>query len=125
MSQVMQPEKKKNVLSQILPIAGAAVGTIYGGPAGGLKGYGTGSAVSGGIESVTDKNQGQTIQADQNPMNRRMNQIQEDPTNTLREAKQSLAYMPPDIQQQYQKPIDDAYALALEQNRRNKERGMA
>ena len=125
MAQVMIPEKKKNVLSQILPIAGAAVGTIYGGPAGGAKGYGMGSAVSGGIESVTDKSQGQPVQADQTPMNRRMNQIQEDPANTLREAKQSLAYMPADIQQQYQKPIDDAYALAMEQQRANRQRGVA
>jgi len=121
MAEVIQ-RQRANGLSKLLPIAGQVIGTIYGGPTGGA----IGSAAGGAIGSMTQKPQAQSIEAPQtSPMDRRMNQQKEDPLNVLGEAKQSLAYMPDDVKQKYQKPIDDAYALAVEQRRRSQQTGVA
>lgn len=119
MAQVMQ-RQKTNGIAKILPMAGQVVGTIYGGPTGGA----IGGAVGGAVGGMVQKPQQQSVaSSDSSAVSRRMETMQSDPVNVLAESKQALAYMPADVKQQYQKPIDDAYELALKQ-RQNKQTGV-
>lgn len=119
MAQVIQ-RPKSNGLAKLLPIAGQVVGTIYGGPSGGT----VGGAVGGAVGGMVQKPGQQPIEAsNSDALSRRMDTMKADPVSVLAESKQALAYMPADVKEQYQKPIDDAYALALKQ-RQNRQTGV-
>jgi len=133
MAQVVMPRKKTGM--EFLPmagqIAGGVVGGIKGGPSGALAGSQAGGAAGGMAAGIVDKATGASdkqaaMEAQgQNAVQRRMAQIESDPVYTLNQAKQALAAMPADVQQQYQKPIDEAYQRAIAQSRQNQQRGMA
>jgi hypothetical protein len=118
MADIQMPQKKANAVDRIMPV----LSTIW-------------SFKSGGF-AKNPKDLKASLNPNQNPNNaiqtapkpspieRRMEQQQQDPLNVLGEAKQSLAYMPADLQQKYQGPIDDAYKMALERQRQNQRIGV-
>ena len=113
MAQVMMPPKKDNGFGQILPIAGAVVGGIYGGgPAGAATGYSIGSAASNYLSSTG--NQQQPVSS--GTLQRRQMQLdQPDNLTALRNAEQAAAYLPEKQRQSYLPAIVTARRLEEQQ----------
>ena len=107
--QVYAPQQKQNDgLGKLFTVAGGIVGGIYGGPGGAMAGAGAGQTAGGML--TPQQAPVQTVEAgSSNPMARR---IQSDDTlKQLRDAQTSLAELPPEQQQQYAAPINQAYAM--------------
>jgi hypothetical protein len=88
-----------------------------------LQGVGAAASSLPGMQPFADKAAPAAVES--NAMQRRMTQIESDPVYNLAQAKSALQALPADVQQQYQKPIDDAYQRAIAQARQNQQRGMA
>lgn len=89
--------------SGILPIAGAVVGGIYGGPTGAAAGYGMGQT-AGGL--LTPQKQVGAIETTEQPampqaMARRLSSMQETPEFQLAQANDALKKLPPEYQSAY------------------------
>lgn len=91
--------------------------------AGTLQGVGAAASSLPGMQPFADKAAPSGVES--NAMQRRMTQIESDPVYNLAQAKSALQALPPDVQQQYQKPIDDAYQMAIARAKANQQRGMA
>lgn len=109
------PQKKPNAIEKLLPVFSTVMSFKSGGFAKNPK----------DLKETLAPQQGAPNQIQTSPMDRRMDTIKSDPLNVLGEAKQSLAYMPADVREQYQKPIDDAYQMALEKQRQQRQMGVA
>ena len=134
MAQVVMPRKKTGM--EFLPMAGQIVGGVAGGvmtesPQGAMAGAQAGGQAGGMAKGFIDQGTGAAAKEEalqkqgQNAVQRRMTQIESDPVYNLAQAKQALQALPPDVQQQYQKPIDEAYQRAIAQAKQNQQRGMA
>lgn len=132
MGRVVIPQKKTGM--EFIPLAGQVIGGIAGaegGPAGSLAGAQAGGAAGGMAAGVVNTATGATAKQNamdaqgENAVQRRMTQIESDPVYNLAQAKSALQALPADIQQQYQKPIDDAYQRAIAQAKANQQRGVA
>lgn len=94
MSQVQMPTKKDN--SKLFTIGGAVAGGMAGGPGGAMAGASAGQTMAG----LTAGGPGpQPVET--SAMSRRMDTMQNDRLKQLREAENSLAKLPPEMQQQY------------------------
>lgn len=132
MAMVSMPRKKTGM--EFLPMAGQVVGAAAaseGGPAAMMAGSQVGGQAGGMAKGFIDMGTGDAAKQDamdkqgQNAVQRRMSQIESDPVYNLAQAKSALQALPPDVQQQYQKPIDDAYQMAIARAKANQQRGMA
>jgi hypothetical protein len=114
MAQVIMPPKKENGFGQILPIAGAVVGGIFGGgPAGAATGYSLGGAASNILSS--NQSQQQPLQTS-GALQRRQDQLnQPDNLTALRNAEQAAAYLPERQRQSYLPAIVTARRLEEQQ----------
>lgn len=109
---------------------GGAAGLATGGPVGAIKGAasgaGTGGMIGGMIDpgraaSVQQPMQEQGIQMQQGAVDRRLQEIQQNPHFQLQQARAALNEMPSDIQKQYAPTIE----MALEASRRAQSIGTA
>ena len=140
MAQIMFPKEQAKVdrgspgkagLGQKLGAAiGGAAGLVTGGPVGAVKGAaagaGTGGMIGGMIDpgraaSVQQPMQEQGIQMQQGAVDRRLQEIQQNPHFQLQQARAALNEMPTDIQKQYAPTIE----MALEASKRAQKVGMA
>lgn len=105
------PQKNKDEgLSKALTVGGAIVGGVYGGPSGAVAGAGAGQTASGLLSPP--QAQAQPVQTADNAMSRRIQS--DDRLQQLIDAKSAVAALPPEQQQQYAAPIDQAYALEMQ-----------
>lgn len=130
MAMVSMPRKKTGM--EFLPMAGQVIGAAAaseGGPAAMMAGSQVGGQAGGIAKGFIDMGTGDAAKQDaldkqgQSAMQRRMSQIESDPVYQLSESKKALQALPPEIQQQYQKPIDEAYQRAIAQARQNQQMG--
>ena len=117
MAQVMVPPKNKNSeLGQILPVAGAVVGGIYGG---GIGGASAGDALGGAASNLLGANQQQQLGVQQqggSALERRQMQLdQPDNLTALRNAETAAAYLPEKQRQSYLPAIVAARRLEEQQ----------
>lgn len=104
MSGVNVPSSPNDPMKTILPAAGAAVGTYFGGPAGGMAGAKLGRALTSG---------GQDPSAVQNTaIDRRIAASQDDPNIQLAQAGAALKQMSPEDQATYGPTINAAQQRA-------------
>lgn len=100
---VIIPEKKK---SGNLGKLGAVAGLVTTGtPQGAMAGYSAGNA----LEGATAKAQPQTVATGGSAMSRRVQS--NDTLKQLRDAQSAVTQLPPEQQQQYAAPINQAYAM--------------
>lgn len=115
------------VLGLLGGLAGAGIGFATGGPGGALLGAGKGFLTGAGAgqtvggllapgKAAQQAPQPTAIQS--SPIQNRLAQIEGDDATKLAQARVALTELPKDIQQQLQKPLDDAYALVLEERRK-------
>lgn len=103
MAGVNLPQQKQDPIKGIIPIAARVVGTIYGGPAGGMAaGAVADASMSGGSKVAGPVQQQQTA----NPMQRRLQQ--EDPAAELAKAQAALQQLPPEEQAKYGPTLEEA-----------------
>lgn len=116
MAQVLVPPRNKNgELGQILPIAGAAVGAVFGGPAGAMTGYSLGGA-AGNVMGANEQQQLDVQQAGGSALERRQMQLnQPDNLTALRNAETAAAYLPEKQRQSYLPAIVAARRLEEQQ----------
>lgn len=116
MASVLIPARKQNPVSGLLPIAGAAVGTYYGGPAGGA----AGSAIGGQAAGAMAGKDAPAVQSAQieNPMARRSQAMEDDPHQQLIAAYAALDKMPKELREQYKEPLGYAVQMSLEERQR-------
>ncbi len=108
---IIIPEKKPDVLSRLLPVAGSVIGGMYGGPAG--------ASVGGAIGGALGNGEGMAMTA-QNPMQRRAEEREQDPYDNLAKASLALEYYP-ELKSEYGDSVQNAMKLA----RRQREGGLA
>ena len=94
-------------LGKVLGIAGGVVGGFYGGPGGAAAGAGLGQSVGGMVSPA--KAGPQALQGQDSAMSRRVQS--DDNLKQLMDAQTAVAQLPPDQQQQYAAPINQAYAM--------------
>lgn len=101
---------------------GAAAGLVTGGPIGAVKGAATGASIGGTIgglaqpgspgEMVQQAQQTQGLQANTGAVDRRLQEIQQNPHFQLQQAAAALPQLPADIQKQYAPTIEMALAAS-------------
>lgn len=102
MSGVNVPSRNPGLLKTAVPMGLAAVGSIYGGPVGGMAGAKIGEGLVGG-----GANPG-AVQGKQSAMDRRLDTTANDPHTDLVQAQQALSQLSPEDQQRYGPVLDAA-----------------
>jgi len=101
----MPQAKQKNDIGELMSAGQLAMGVATGNPAMAFSG-------ASGLSS-SDSQPQQVANVESDAMSRRMNQLQqEDPVMSLAQAKEALAYQPPEIQKEYGSTIEQALKLA-------------
>ena len=100
--------RQDNSFGKALTIGGAVVGGVYGGPSGAIAGAGAGQ-MAGGVLTPDKAPPPQPIQTADTSMSRR---VQSDDTlKQLRDAQTAVAQLPPEQQDMYAPPINQAYSM--------------
>lgn len=104
---INMPQKQSQNAAAGLGLIGTAVGAAYGNP-------GAGGAIGSTIGGAADANKPPQIAAvtpkhTENPMARRAQQNSS--FQAIQEAQSALAQLPPEQQEYYQGPINQAYAM--------------
>lgn len=125
MAGISIPQRKpNNQLGQLLTIGGMAAGAALGGPAGAA----TGGSLGGMIGGLQAQNQSagpaQVGRQNDSAMQRRMLANQEDRLQALREATLALPQLPPEMRQEYAKPLLTAYTAEAKSRGVNPWEGM-
>ena len=112
-------------------VIGGLAGAMGGGPVGAVKGAASGASMggmAGGMlmpgrqaEITQAPQQTQGVQANTGAVNRRLNEIQQNPHFQLKQAQAALPQLSPDIQKQFAPTIE----MALEASRRAQKVGQA
>lgn len=105
MADVIQVQKKEDPIKGIIPLAGQIIGGIYGGPAGAAAGGALGGAVS-------KSGQQQVNTQVSSPVDRRMEQLQQDPLVQLKEGKSALQQTDSATRQNLEPVLDEAIKKA-------------
>lgn len=125
MPSVYMPKKPVDSTQQILTLGGAGIGAAYGGPAGAATGGSLGGMVGGIASNQSQQPGGVSDSADQNAMQRRMMAQQDDNLKTLRDAVTALPQLPPEMRQEYARPVMTAYMAEAKQRGVNPWEGMS
>lgn len=118
MAGILMPKKRS--VSEILPIAGGAVGAYFGGPQGAMTGFSAGSMIKGPVDSMFGMDKGAQASASSpqgDAVSRRLETLKKDPIQEVRTAQSDLKAMPDYMQQQYGPALDEAYKRALARQR--------
>jgi hypothetical protein len=105
--------------------AGAALGAVAGfaggGPIGAVKGAATGASIGGTLggladpgraASISQPGQTQGLQANTGAVDRRLNEIQQNPHFQLQQAKAALPQLDPELQKEFAPTIEAALAAS-------------
>lgn len=120
----IQMNKEKGMgesfISSLPGMIGGAVGSKFG-PIGGLVGSTVGGAVGQGMakDESAPSVAGSNLSQESTPLMRRRQQIEEDPTTTLRQGKAALSTMDESTQKELNPVIDEALRRAAEQRKQN------
>lgn len=96
-------------------IAGTAIGGYLGGPAGAAAGGAAGGAVGGNLSSAAPA---QEPLATSSPASRRMDALDQDPTNQMRQGKIALASMDEQTRKAFEPVLDEGLRRAAEDRKK-------
>ncbi len=102
------PGRTPSPLQTIVPMAGAVVGSIYGGPVGGMAGAKIGQGLVGGGPGPSAV---KSAEPESSAIDRRIDTMQNDPSQQLAQAETALKQMPPEYQDAYGPTIMKARQL--------------
>ena len=107
MAGVIQVQKKEDPVKGIVAAVPAVVGQIYGGPVGGAVGGAVGQA------AVKQNTVAPSVQqSSSSPIDRRMQQLEGDPLNQLKQGKAALSSMDEDTRASLEPVLDEAIKKA-------------
>ncbi len=108
MGDIIQVQKKQDPIKGMIPMVGQAIGGIFGGPAGAM----AGGAVGGAVANSGNKGPAPSVSS---PVDRRMESMQQDPLNQLKEGKNALSLADEQTRQSLEPVLDEAIKKAAMQ----------